>query len=546
MKNTIFKQILIPIVAILVILSCLIVGTVARVFSSSYRTEIETQNLNTASYIAEAVSLFLDGAYNLTEEFTNNPDIQSMKTQLQNPHLASVVSKNPYLELIYIQDLTGAQTGRSGGKLGNRKDRWWFKQMVADPRPFVSKSYYSVATNMPCASIFFPQQDVSGNLVGITGVDLKLDYMLSLVDKYTDKKSSRYSFIVDGEGVVVAHPDRRYIEELYNFKTMTRTVSDKNSDGSVKKDAAGQVLTKEVALDVDPTFKNAVDNLLAGNSGSAKTTVDGGTKAFIAYTPIKLKGNSASWGVITVQKRSAAFALRDKLLLSTIISGLAALCVSIFVITFVVRRITNPIRGMVPVIQNLAEGNFSQKITLKRSCSEVNDVMTSLSTFSDVMHEALLSMKNSKDMLFSAGQELKKGVVETDGAISQILDNINSVDSNLRSQDDSVAQTVSVVNQILGNINSLESLVEKQVDVMHQASTAVEQMIGNISGVNSSVDKMADSFAILAENAQSGATTQTALHGRPSGSCSGSRPPKRRGRTSSSRAPARAAGSIPN
>ena len=510
MKNSILKQILVPVVIILVILTALIVGTVVKVFSSSYQDEINQQNANTASYIGDAVSLFLDGAYNVSDEFTRNPDVMSMETSLQSPVLASVVARNPYLELIYIQDMEGVQTGRSSGTLGNRKDRWWFKQMVANPQAFISKSYYSVATNMPCASIFLPQKSEDGEIVGIVGVDLKLDYMLSLVDKYTDAKSSRYSFIIDGEGVVVAHPDRRFIEELYNYKTMTHTVSDKNADGSVKKDAAGQVITREERFEEDAAFTSAINALLSGKSGMAQAVVDG-EDSFIAYTPVALKGKSDSWGVVTVQHVSDAFKLRNRILLSTEIIGAIALFVAILVIIFIVRTITKPIRGMVPAIQQLAEGDFSGSITNSKACTEINDVMESLSTFSDVMKESLASMKESKISLAQAGESLKNGTADTAEAITQILENIQSMDGNLKHQNSSVSQTAASVNQILSNIRALETLVEKQAEVVQQASSAIEQMIGNIGEVNRSVDKMADSFGVLAQNAESGAATQTAL-----------------------------------
>ncbi len=510
MKHTILKQILIPIVIILVLLTALIVGTVVKVFSSSYRVEINQRNTNTASYIAEAVGLFLDGAYNVSDEFTRNPDVMSMETDLQTPVLASVVARNPYLELIYIQDMEGVQTGRSSGTLGNRRDRWWFKQMLASPDPFISKSYYSVATNMPCASIFLPQKDESGETVGIVGVDLKLDYLLNLVDTYTDEQSSRYSFIIDGEGVVVAHPDRRFIEELYNYKTMTHTVSEKNMDGSVKKDVAGQVLTSEERFEEDADFMNAITALLSGKSGTAQAVVDG-SDSFIAYTPVALKGKSDSWGVITVQHTSDAFKLRNRILLFTELIGGIALIVAILVMVLVVRSITHPIRGMVPVIQQLAEGDFSAKIARNQSCAEISEVMESLSVFSDTMKESLTVLKQSKDALLSAGTRLKNGTDETSLAIGQISGSISGLEENIATQNTSVEQTAQTVRGITDTVQSLEGLVSAQTQVVQTASRSVEQMIGNIGAVNASVDKMVQSFGALARDAESGAQTQAAL-----------------------------------
>ena len=293
-------------------------------------------------------------------------------------------------------------------------------------------------------------------------------------------------------------------------KSIKFFVGEKNADGSVKKDSAGQVITREEHFEEDSAFMNAINSLLSGKSGTAQAVVDG-ADSFLAYTPVALKGKSDSWGVITVQHVSDAFKLRNRILLSTEIIGAIALFVAILVIIFIVRTITNPIRGMVPAIQQLAEGDFSGAIKHNKSCAEINDVMESLSTFSDTMKESLASMKNSKISLTEAGNELKRGTADTAQAISGILENIKSMDGNLNHQNASVSQTASSMNQILSNIHALETLVEKQTDVVQQASSAIEQMIGNIGEVNRSVDKMADSFGVLAQNAESGAATQTAL-----------------------------------
>ncbi len=138
--------------------------------------------------------------------------------------------RNPYLELLYVQDTDGMQTGRSSGELADRSTRWWFVQTMEEREAFVSKSYYSVNTGMPCASIFFPMYR-DGGLVGIFAADLKLDYLQSQIEKFSDVENGEYSFVIDGEGVVVAHPDSVQIEELYNYRQLTKTVSAKDGAG---------------------------------------------------------------------------------------------------------------------------------------------------------------------------------------------------------------------------------------------------------------------------------------------------------------------------
>ncbi len=78
-----------------------------------------------------------------------------------------------------------------------------------------------------------------GEIIGIFAVDLKLNYLQSLIEEFSDVENGKISFVIDGEGVVVAHPDSIQIEELYNYKTLTKTVSSKDDAGNLLKDAGG-------------------------------------------------------------------------------------------------------------------------------------------------------------------------------------------------------------------------------------------------------------------------------------------------------------------
>lgn len=382
MKNTILKQIMFPVLIILVLLTAAIVGTVVKVFSSSYRAEIGRQNESIAFSIAESVSRYLDGAYSLTDDFWRNSDILSMDGGRQTAVLQAVTERNPYIELAYIVNMEGMQTGRSSGECGDRKNRWWFIQAMQTRQPFVSKSYFSATTNMPCASIIIPMYK-DGEMAGLSCSDLKLDYILSLVDKYSDGQSARYSFIIDGDGVVVAHPDHRLMEELYNFKTLTHTVIERNADGSVKRQENNNAVTSEERFEVAPPFSACIQEVLAGRTGAAEAVVDG-TASFIAYAPVSVRGSSDSWGVITVQAKSGAYGARNSIILTVIIAGITALVIAIFIMVILANSFTRPIRKIVPVIEELAEGNFTNKITPSKSGNEIDSIILALN---DVGHK---------------------------------------------------------------------------------------------------------------------------------------------------------------
>ena len=532
-KGSILWQFLLPIVVILVCLTALIIGSVIYTFTSSYTAKINAENSATASYIAEAVSNFMDGAYNLTEELVYNSDIISMETDKQHSVLASVVERNPYMETIYAQQMDGVQTGRSSGNLGNRRDRWWFKQLLETKKPFVSNSYYSIATNMPCASIFFPIQNGS-EIIGNIGVDLKLDYLQSLVGKYTDNEGNRYSFIIDGAGVVMAHPNNQYIEELYNYKSLTHTVSVKDSNGNVVREG-NNIVTKEEPFEADSRLTEAIESLLSGKNGTALASMDG-TEAFLAWSPVKLKGDSASWGVITVQGAKSAFSMMRKIVSIMLIIATIVLVVSIVIVIILARKITKPITEVLDTVRTntneiAARSNGQMKKINIKSRNEIGDVADGFNIFSEKLCETMskIHMAQEKDheignRLFEETQNLAVATKETAAtsqdsaaAVKEIvatMEDTNDLSENISRK---IKDVSSVANTTSSDVVDGVAQIELNVKQLHEIFDANQQTIDGIKTLSEKIESIwdivtlinnvADQAKIIAFNAELEAST---------------------------------------
>ena len=102
-KKSIFKQLLAPMVGIVCALAVALVVAIMIIVASSYEKEIYSQNEDASRLMAGEIKTFLDGAYSVTEELAVNPSILTMNTKTQTPILEGCVSRNSYLELLYIQ-----------------------------------------------------------------------------------------------------------------------------------------------------------------------------------------------------------------------------------------------------------------------------------------------------------------------------------------------------------------------------------------------------------------------------------------------------------
>ena len=175
--------------------------------------------------------------------------------------------------------------------------------------------------------------------------------------------------------------------------------------------------------------------------------------------------------------------------------------------------------GQLTVLKNavaeLSSGNadLTKRVSVSgRSIFRVfGELVSEENNFIKKLQELVGAMKNSKQSLITAGNQLNEGTGDTETAIEQISESINGVSENLSRQNRCVEQTLESVQVILGKIKSLETLVVSQGQAAKEAASAVETMISNIDEVNNSVDKMASSFDTLASDAESGAKTQTEL-----------------------------------
>ncbi|MBR1740315.1 MAG: methyl-accepting chemotaxis protein [Lachnospiraceae bacterium] len=524
-EKKLLRSLLIPILSVVAVLAVVIVTVQGVVFYRNLHSQIMQDNLTENQLIAERVSSFLSEAYALTEEMAQNPSILTMDTNIQTPILENCVKNNPYLELLYIQGTDGMQTGRSSGELANRSERWWFKQVTEEKKPFVSKSYYSVNTGMPCASVFFPMYQ-GESFAGVFATDIKLDSLVSLAAKVSDEKKDKTVFIIDGEGTIVAHPDEKYIEELYNYKNNTKTVSVKDDAGNVKTDADGNIITKEEGIEVSDSFDRMIAGVMAGKSDNAMVKIDGSTY-YASFSPIAPDGESDAWSVVTVQKKGTLLApLWFSILLSVVVAFLA-LVLAGFLVRRLTKRITDPITELTEAIGLASEGNFSihaegrgsaeiveladsfnrmtDKISriLKETLSLINNVKGSSETLSEISEQSETAAKEMDDIAGGAASQLN----DTEKAL-EITENLGRISEKLMEMNETLNEATQNTKNFSGiGRKSVEELQKKSQESLDAMQSSFEKVLGlshsseQIGTIIQEINEISSETSLLALNA---------------------------------------------
>jgi putative methionine-R-sulfoxide reductase with GAF domain len=164
------------------------------------------------------VSTWLELHTRTVKEIALLPDIISMDLEQQRPVLLAVAATHPNLFLVHITDLNGLNVARSDdSELKDYHDRAWF--LGAKSGALTYEVLISRTIKKPAINIAVPIRNSYGQIIGTASVVSELNELSKeLVSK---EESGSYTYIVDANNKVVAHPDATLTsgDELVDFST---------------------------------------------------------------------------------------------------------------------------------------------------------------------------------------------------------------------------------------------------------------------------------------------------------------------------------------
>ena len=351
--------------------------------------------------------------------------------------------------------------------------------------------YKQIMKNGKTSYIDNPEKDSKGNMIfhiacaaklhgeifGVFSAVVPLENVENMVE-YIRLGESGQTWIIADNGTVVANVNKNNVMKL--------NLLDNSNDDSVKE------IMKKAA-------NGGIGNGWAKNWGGLKGT------SFVAYTPIAYTPWILAFSVSEAQINKTGNALKNTNLIVSLFTVIVLALCTLLVSGFLLK----PLGIVEKSINGIASGHadLTQRIQID-SKTEIGSVVDGFNKFSEKLQSIVRELKNSKDQLAAAGEEMHTCSQETTDSNNQILSNIGTVSERISHQSASVDQTAGAVNEIASNIQSLERMIEQMVQSVSQASAAVEQMIGNIDSVNGSVRKMADQFVELEETSSVGTERQ--------------------------------------
>lgn len=442
--HSIKAQMSLAIFLMIVILTIGLMATVNVILSKEYDDEINSNNEIVTHLLSSNLQGFLEKAYNSTEDLAHNVQIQGMDSKEQEVVLKDYAQRNEYVELLFIQGTDGMQTARSAGECTDRSDRWWFPIVTEEEKTFISKSYLSATGNMAVSTVFIPIRK-NENVVGSIGMDIRLDYIQQLIEDNSDADSGRYSFVMDGEGVILAHPESEYVQEMYNYKTETKQV-----DG------------REEPLEVIADFKTITEKVMSGESASCyfKNGDDG---YYCAYTPVSVPGESDTWSIVTVQDEETAKSIISDITKTSSAAAAGMLIVSVVIGYLLTSSIANPIKKVSALLSRSASGDFTVSINVRSK----NEIGILAESFNEMISKVSELLRNTKQLSGHINESIilldEKSAGATQKAES-IKSSANEIQAGTAEQAEDAEKSASMSNEMKDYFEDLSGQTKKMVE----------------------------------------------------------------------------------
>ncbi|MEA1960894.1 MAG: methyl-accepting chemotaxis protein [Bacillota bacterium] len=435
---------------IVLLVVCGALGSIAYYYSSqALMNEAQGQLVLVAEQASRVVEARVQNPLQELKGIAARDEIKSMDLAVQMPSLTEQ-RKDSSVNQIAVVSADGIAT-YSSGIIENLHDKDYVKtalageSLISDP---VVNELNNILTFYALVPIRDEKQEVVGVLMGkISGG------MLSILTKDVTIGQTGYTYILDTQGTIIAHP---------NLKKVL------NQENHINIEVASQ-----------PEFQSLVElqkKMIDGQEGWGEYTYEGNEK-MMGFSPIGDTGWSLAVTASTNEILSGLTGLKKAIGLA----GLFILLLGMVTAVLIGRRIANPISNALQYTQSVAEGDLTVQIPEKYLANqdEVGEMTRALDQMikqlNAVIREMLLSasdLSDSSQGLHVSGGKIVLGMEEISASTEEIAAGMQEVSASTQ---ETSASSQQMVNQLYKMLEAAEQDKERICQVEQRALRVQKQ-----------------------------------------------------------------------
>ncbi|QUH19625.1 methyl-accepting chemotaxis protein [Alkaliphilus sp. B6464] len=359
----------------------------------------------------------------------------------------------PYLEyrgtqlredflLMWFADLDGNFHTTTGGS-GNIRNREDFKAIVDEKKEmYISNPMISEVTKEPIVTIVHPVKNEGGELIGAFAGVIKID-KLSEIANDIGIGNNGFGMIVDGAGLVLAHPD-----DETRLKLNLNTGSENGYEG-----------LEEIA-----------QRMAAGETGSQIYKDADGQRNFLIFSPI---GATPGWSLAIKIPVDQIRQASDSILNTIIILTSIVIAITLVVFYIISGSISRPIVESANYANQIANLDASKNVPDKLLArnDEVGTLAQSLQSIVEKLRDFIGTVGDSADQVSISSQILANTSEQSSASSEEVARTIEQIAEGATEQAENTEEGVRKTDE-LGEIIELE--LECIVEIMKQAEAVMQ------------------------------------------------------------------------
>ncbi len=364
----------------------------------------------------------------------NNPDVFGMAIAFEPYYF----KKNSYYFSPYVYKYKDTiKTTFLGGESYDYFTMDWYEIPKELDRPIWSEPYFDEGGGNIVMSTYsvpiYKNIDGKRKFVGILTADISLDWLHNIFEEIKVYKTG-YAFMISKNGSIVTHPRKDLIMNETIFSIAEET-------GSKELRVIGR-------------------NMIQGKSSFAELeyhNITTGKLSWISYAPVSLNG----WSVGIVYPVEEFTEDLNNLFTKMIILGISGSLILLFLIIYISRSITKPLRQLAIATEQFGEGNFNVSLPEIKSKDEIADLTKSFSLMQDALTKTIGELWQANDELENYSRTLEEKVEdrtfelkEKNILLDKAFNNVKTL-GEIGQKITSTLKMESIFNTVYKSVNSL-------------------------------------------------------------------------------------------
>ena len=377
-------------------------------------------------------------------------------------------TKNTYIDDIFVMANNGSVVAGDSDRLVN-KNSMEIKQLISE-----NSIVYD-----PKVSGFIGKQDVVFSapiqlpdcILGYVVTCINVDKLASYLSAFSiNQKAENYAFVVDQNGIVLAHPDKTVLGTAIKNSTLNKSIQ-------------------------------AIKNKKEVSPGTLKYT-DHGEAYIAAYNVVSKTG----WINIINANESDLAAPARGMASAIIFIGLLVTLISVFAGFYVAQQVTNPILKVTKLVNKAAKLDLSDSAEfeyLTKNKDEIGAISVSIFGMINALRDMIIKLSSASNVMAENARFIINTVGETKNKVNATSLDSHEISQGMQEMSASTQEITSVVESLIKGLeviqdkvhegtNVSELITEKAGTVRDNSVSAKNAATGIYSEVKSDVQQSVD------------------------------------------------------